>query len=101
MTATAETTKFMRASDARADGAVREVGFARGEILIRRRVHGIEMKLGVPAPNYKGVVLALLATDSGQSFYRVSLAHRDPDLSVTLHEAHDDSDIVAEWKFWA
>ena len=94
-------TPSMRASDARADGAVRDISFARGEILIRRRVRGIDMKVGVPAATYRGVVLSLVDLPSGQTFYRVRLAHRDPDLDVTLHEARDDRDIVAEWKFWA
>lgn len=91
----------MRASDARADGATRDISFARGEILIRRRVSGIDMKVGVPASNYRGVVLSLEDQPVGQTLYRIRLAHRDPDLDVTLHEARDDRDIVAEWKFWA
>ena len=95
------TTASMRASDARADGAVRDISFARGEILIRRRVHGIEMKVGVAASAYRGVVLSLVDLPSGQALYRIRLAHRDADLDVTLHEAADDRDIVAEWKFWA
>jgi hypothetical protein len=33
--------------------------------------------------------------------YAVELAHRDPDLSVTLCEAEDDADIRAEWRLWA
>jgi hypothetical protein len=101
MQTTTAATGSMRAKDARADGAVRDISFARGEILIRRRVGGIEMKVGVPAANYRGVVLSLVDLADGRVFYRIALCHRDPDLNITLHEAHDDRDIVAEWKFWA
>ena len=91
----------MRARDARADGSQREVFLARGEVLIRRRVAGIDMRLDVPARAYRGVLLSLDASEEGEALFRLSLLHGDPDLSVILQEAPDDSDIVAEWTSWA
>ena len=87
--------------DARADGAQREIVLARESVLIRRRVGGIEMKLDVPARAYRGVLLSLDATASGEAVFRLRLLHRDPDLAVTLCEALDDRDIVADWTSWA
>ena len=101
MKSSAMTAQSLNACDARADGSQREVTLARGQILIRRRLNGIDMKVGVPARAYRGVVLSLLQSSSGNAFYRINLWHRDPDLAVTLHEALDDREIVAEWKSWA
>ncbi len=101
MQASAVCTETFRAGDARADGASREISFGRGQVLIRREIHGIKMRVGIPALAYQGVVLSLLVSPAGHSLYRIGLRHNDPDLCVTLREAQDDGDIVAEWKHWA
>ena len=89
------------AADRRADGAKRNVSIERRHVLIERRVAGIAMRIGLAASAYRGVALLLDATRSGAAFYRVSLVHRDPDLTVELYAAHHDRDVVAEWQAWA
>lgn len=91
----------LRAGDARADGAQREIILARENVLIRRRVSGVDMRVDVPARAYRGVVLSMCETAAGAAFYRISLWHRDPELAVTLQEAADDRDVVADWRSWA
>jgi hypothetical protein len=97
MKASTAFSESFRSADARADGATRDVLLERDRILIRRRVDGVKMKLGVPLSAYHGVVLSLLETAAGRTFYRI----RDADLIVVLDEALDDRDVVAEWKLWA
>jgi hypothetical protein len=89
------------ASDPRADGRRREVMLARGRVQIARSVAGVRMKISLAASAYRGVVLRLRGLEEQQFSYEVELAHRDPDLSVTLLEANDDSEVQAEWRLWA
>jgi hypothetical protein len=88
------------AGDSRADGATRQVAIGGGRVSIRRRLQGIEMHVGVPVAAYAGVVLAMAENASGKP-YQVSLAHSDPDLSVTLLQAEDDGEAMAGWQHWA
>lgn len=88
-------------SDPRADGRCRVVLLARDRVTIARCVAGVFMHIAMPADAYRGVVLRLRALENGVFQYEVSLAHRDPDLSVTLLQADDDSEIRAEWRLWA
>jgi hypothetical protein len=88
-------------SDPRADGWRREVMLARGKVQIARSVAGVRMQISLAANAYRGVVLRLRGLDDARFSYQIELAHRDPDLSVTLLEASDDKDIQAEWRLWA
>ena len=89
------------ASDPRADGRRREVMLARGRVQIARSVAGVRMKISLAASAYRGVVLRLRGFAEQHFSYEVELAHRDPDLSVTLLQASDDSEVQAEWRLWA
>ena len=89
------------ASDPRADGRRREVMLARGRVQIARSVAGVRMNISLAASAYRGVVLRLRGVEDGRFSYEIELAHRDPDLSVTLLEASDDSEVQAEWRLWA
>lgn len=89
------------AADRRADGASRKVSIGRAHVLIERKLAGIAMRIGVATSAYRGIALSLGTTRSGASLYRVSLTHRDPDLSVDLYSAQHDRDIVAQWGAWA
>ncbi len=80
---------------------MREIVLSPHEIIIRRSVNGVEMRIAVPTRAYRGVVLALESTASGAAVYRVDLSHHDADLTIRLQEALDDSDIVADWKDWS
>jgi Family of unknown function (DUF6101) len=88
-------------SDPRADGRRRVVLLARDRVVIARSVAGIFMHIAMTPNAYRGVVLRLSALQDGVFHYEIRLAHRDPDLSITLHEASDDSEIKAEWRLWA
>jgi hypothetical protein len=88
-------------SDPRADERRRVVLLARDRVVIARSVAGVFMHIAMPPNAYHGVVLRLGALREGGFHYEIRLAHRDPDLSVTLHEASDDSEIRAEWRLWA
>jgi hypothetical protein len=89
------------AADPRADGRRREVMLARGSVQIARSVAGVRMNILLAASAYRGVVLRLRGADDARFSYQIELAHRDPDLSVTLLEASDDNEIQAEWRLWA
>jgi hypothetical protein len=88
-------------SDPRADGRRRVVLLARDRVTIARSVAGVFMHIAMKPDAYSGVVLRLVALSEGIFHYEIRLAHRDPDLSITLHEASDDSDVQAEWRLWA
>ena len=88
-------------SDPRADGRRRVVLLARDRVVIARSVAGVFMHIAMTPNAYRGVVLRLNALRDNVFHYEIRLAHRDPDLSVTLHEANDDSEIQAEWRLWA
>ena len=88
--------------DTRADAGQRKIGLDRSQIIIERRVNGIDMHIGLATSAYSGIVLALETSASGRDFYRVKLWHpNDPDLTIALFEAFDSADVVAEWKRWA
>lgn len=88
-------------SDPRADERRRVVLLARDRVVIARSVAGVFMHIAMRPKAYLGVVLRLNAMQNGIFHYEIRLAHRDPDLCITLHEANDDSEIRAEWRLWA
>ncbi len=90
------------ASDARADGRVRQVELARDHVVIRRTVLGMPVRIRLPLTAFKGVTLKLdEAGELGSERVLVSLEHRDPALSVPLYAAEDNADAVAEWQLWS
>lgn len=88
------------ADDARADGGRRMVWLDPRYVTIKRRLQGMKMHLSVPVENYLGVVMACEERPDG-AFYRISLAHRDPELCVTLKETCDRRRILDAWRSWA
>ena len=89
------------ASDARADGRVRDVELARDHVVIRRTLNGMPLKIRVPVSAFTGVTLKLSGVDEGPERVLVSLEHRDPALSVPLFAADDNCEAVAEWQLWS
>jgi Family of unknown function (DUF6101) len=87
--------------DPRADGQRRVVLLARDRVVIARSVAGVFMHIAMTPNAYRGVVLRMSALRDGVFHYQIQLAHRDADLSVTLLEASDDSEVRAEWRLWA
>lgn len=90
------------ATDAVADGLVRHVEIAQERIRVKRSVSGITISINVPTDAYEGVSLQMLPSEDGsEERVVISLAHRDPALSVTLFEANDKFDVIAEWQLWS
>jgi Family of unknown function (DUF6101) len=91
----------IEAIDPRADGQRRVVLLGRDRVEIARCVGGVYMHITLAPDAYRGVVLRLSGARDNSFHYEVCLAHRDPDLSVTLLEADDDNVVHAEWRLWA
>jgi hypothetical protein len=87
--------------DRRADGGKRQVRVGRRDILIARRLAGVSMLITVPVRSYRGVALSVEPSGDGGASYRLSLAHRDPDLDVVLAETADGGAVSADWRYWA
>ncbi|RYC31449.1 hypothetical protein D3273_13790 [Lichenibacterium minor] len=88
----------LQAADGRADNRRRSVQLSRERVTIDRSYRGIAMRLSVPVSAYQGVCVGVRAGEDGGFVYELRLAHRDPDLSVLLDEARDESRIWAEWR---
>ncbi len=94
----ASNAEVLQACDSRADNRRRSVLLARDRITIDRKYRGIAMRLSVPVSAYRGVCVGVRAGENGGFVYELRLTHRDPDLSVLLAEAQDESEIWAEWR---
>ena len=101
ITAAKRTEQAMTQSDRRADAGERRIKLTRDDVLISRRLAGISMLITVPITAYRGVALDVSANAAGSAAYRLSLAHRDPDLDIVLAETQDGGAIAADWKYWA
>jgi len=88
------------ASDAAADERVRWIDLDRERVVLRRAVRGIPMAIKVPVHAFLGVALHLVAAEGGECV-TLSLAHRDPALSVPLFSQADGNDVIADWQLWA
>lgn len=86
--------------DPRADSGLRRIRLARESIHIERKVAGIGMYIDVPLAMYRGVTLRC-ERKLHRNFYRITLTHRDPDLSVILHRAMPTPALVDIWQSWA
>jgi hypothetical protein len=69
----------------------------REHVLIKRRIAGIDARVRVNVQSYRGVTLVAAHTEQGLRF-RIELVHRDPELTVILHEAPDDETLIALWR---
>jgi len=92
---------FLVQRDWRADGGDRRVRVTRSDILIARRFGGIDMRIQIPVPAYRGVFLDVLESADGLPAYRLLLAHADRDLDVLLEETGDCAAAAAGWRDWA
>src|SRR5690242_7180991 len=89
------------ASDAAADGRLRDVELTRDRVVLRRAVRGIRMAVDLPVTAYLGIALRLVPAATGRpDLAMVSLEHRDQGLSIPLAWAPDWRDVVAEWRLW-
>ncbi len=88
----------LASGDARADHSRRSVTLSRFRVTIDRSYRGIAMRVTVPVSAYKGVCVAVRASEDGGVVYELRLDHRDSELSVTLAEARDEREIWADWR---
>src|SRR6476646_3766253 len=73
------------ASDAAADGRVRDVELHRERVVGRRSLLGMRMALNMPVSAYEGISLRLLPGEGGANdVLAVVLKHRDPALTLPL-----------------
>jgi hypothetical protein len=87
------------ASDAAADGRVRDIELHRERIVLRRSLHGMRMALNMPVAAYDGISLCLLpAEDGAQEVLAVVLKHNDPALTLPLFMTSHAGEAVAEWR---
>ena len=83
--------------DERTDDATRLVSLDRRHVRILRQREGVSMHIGVPSRAYRGVALSLSADER----WCITLTHADPELSVPLASAPDDTEILACWRGWS
>jgi Family of unknown function (DUF6101) len=86
------------ASDAKADGYLREVELHRTRVVVRRSLAGMRMALNLPVSAFAGIGLRLVADATGHA--AVVLAHKDPGLALPLFVSWEADDAVAEWRTW-
>lgn len=87
--------------DWRADGGARRVRVTRSDILIARRFGGINMRIQIPVPAYRGVFLDVVEGADGAPCYRLLLAHMDRDLDVLLEETGEWVAAEARARDWS
>jgi hypothetical protein len=84
------------ATDAAADGRLRQVELTRERVVVRRAVAGMRMAVNLPMTAYRGVSIRVL----GEQGVAVVLEHRDPSLALQLYVAPDGNEVAAEWRTW-
>jgi hypothetical protein len=93
-------TSMRIAKDARADHGTRRVTLTNNMIHIERVLHGVKMRVHIPAKVYQGVRLLINERLEGDT-YQIELAHHDPDLSVVLDASQDRQEAEDRQRIWA
>ena len=89
------------ASDAAADGRMREVELHRERVVLRRSLHGMRMALNMPVASYNGISLRLMPGQGGaEDVLAVVLEHSDPALALPLFLTSRPDEALAEWRAW-
>jgi Family of unknown function (DUF6101) len=89
------------ASDAVADGRVRDVELHRERVVLRRSLHGMRMALNMPIAAFDGVSLRLVPGESAaEDALAVVLKHSDPALTLPLFVTSQPDEALAEWRAW-
>ncbi len=83
------------ASDAGADGQMRQVELDRDRVVLRRAVRGMRMKIRLPVQAFVAITLA----DRGDRC-AILLDHADASLSIPLLDDASADDAAAIWKAW-
>jgi hypothetical protein len=88
------------ASDAAADGRVRDVELHRERVVVRRSLRGMRMALNMPVAAFAGISLRLESDEDGD-LLAVVLEHADPSLTLPLFLTSQADEAVAEWRAWS
>jgi hypothetical protein len=90
------------ASDAAADGRVRDVELHRERVVLRRSLLGMRMALNMPVAAFDGISLRLVPGDGGaDDTLAVVLEHSDPSLTLPLFLTSQPDEALAEWRAWS
>ncbi|NDA48364.1 MAG: hypothetical protein EBY21_14050 [Alphaproteobacteria bacterium] len=92
--------KVKTARDARAEGGKRRILMSPSGVTIERHIHGIAMRVGIPATAYLGVALSLTGEADQDPTYKVRLAHADHELDIEL-SVSDSPSALEEWSYWS
>ena len=88
------------ASDAAADGQVRQVELHCERVVVRRSLAGMRMALNMPVKAFAGVALKLTIGE-GPATLDVVLAHKDdPALDLPLYRSAENDEALTQWQSW-
>ena len=89
------------ASDAAADGRVREIELHPRRVVVRRTLAGMRMALNLPLASFTGIGLKLMpGCAEREAAVAVVLAHADPGLALPLYLSREADEAMAEWRVW-
>jgi len=90
------------ASDAAADGRVRDIELHRERVVLRRSLQGMRMALNMPVSAFDGISLQLIPAEGGiEDMLAVVLEHKDPTLALPLFLTPHADEALAEWQAWS
>lgn len=90
------------ASDAAADGRVRDVELHRQRVVLRRTLHGMRMALNMPVAAFDGISVRLVPDEHGtKTTLAVVLKHHDPALTLPLFVTSHPDEALEEWRAWS
>ncbi len=92
--------RLEQADSSHPEGA-RHVEIQRRKVLFDRSCAGVSVKISVPTSAYRGVLMSLVMTGTGDVLYRTVLLHQDPELSVPLLDHPERATIEDHWRRWA
>jgi hypothetical protein len=90
------------ASDAAADGQVRQVELHCERVVVRRSLAGMRMALNMPVSAFAGVAIRVTEGENDeQAAVSVTLEHEDPSLALPLFVSEEADEAFADWRAWA
>jgi len=71
------------------------------QVVRNRRLGTLANRITRPVAEYEGVAVRIIPGETAEDDrVAVLLAHPDRSLDVSLFEAADDTDVIAEWRLW-
>jgi hypothetical protein len=91
------------ASDAVADGQVRDIELHRERVVLRRSLRGMQMAINMPVSAFAGVALKVMLSNewTAETTAAVLLAHKDTSLALPLLVTPQVDDALVEWRRWS